>query len=167
MNTAPLRRRLEPVWGPLQVAASEPWVILAGEPTDQRGWCSYSTAGLSEVAAVGVELVAYGPPDEPWPVELLAEVAGFGAAFGLQAYQALSLGRGLPCEDSPLTGVLLLPPYFEPAAVTTGAPALWWVVPCTTSEVEWAVLAGGRALEAAMFEADLGPVPSPHRLPVV
>lgn len=163
-----LRQRLEPLWGPLQVAATEPAAILAGQPTAQRGWCSYCTAGLSETEPLaGVELVAYGLADELWPVDLLRELAGFAQGFGLQAYQALSLGRGLMCEDSTLTGGLLLPPYFEPAATAEGAPALWWVVPCTTAELEWAVLAGGRALEAALFEAELGPVPEPYRRSVV
>lgn len=178
MIAAQVAARLAAAWGPLEPIAPPPVPsldILRAAPRGSRGWYSLATAGLSERplavpdelrgrVPARCELVTYSLDDASWPVALLAELAAVEGPLELLPYQPIALAQ--PLDGAPaLRGVLLCPPYFESeelAALDTDA-ALIWAVPVTIDELELAVLAGGRALEALFFQADLRPAPDPHR----
>lgn len=167
MSPEAARAALSSAWGPLVkrcgVRGGAVDVVMA-EPAGSRGWRSFATVGLV-ATAVGAELVTYGRPEAEWPGDVLRQLAEYALAEPLGAYDAVALD-GPAGGDGTLTGVVLLPPYFEHSAVEPFAAAgcgLWWAAPLTTAEFELAILAGGRAIEDVLFEADLRPDPDPAR----
>jgi hypothetical protein len=174
MTSAALAARLRPYWGAASEVAPG---VLAAPPHGERGWWSYCTSSLSAHALdlppdlagqvpARLELVTYALDDEPWAPALLTELAA--APGALLPYQPLRLTAPLD-HGSTLVGVLLLPPYFEPEhlAQLDAETGLLWAVPITAAELELAVLAGGRAVEQALIEADLRPYPDVWRASVV
>lgn len=172
MSAAAARARLSARWGGLTWAGgpnSEGVEVVSAPPTPQRPWWSYATLGLSD-GLVGLELVTYAEEAEPWPAKLLLDLAGYATGAALEPYLAVELDGPLGWDESLLDSVLLLPPYFE--AEELGRPdgdgtAFAWAAPVTRAEAELAILAGGRALEDLLFEANLRPVPDPGRASLV
>lgn len=168
-----LHQGIEQAWGRLERVATLSCGpdVLRAEPRDRRGWYSWTTVGLGD-ACDGLELLTYSVDDEEWPVALLEAVAATALASDLvRPHQALDLGGPLDGEDSSLTSALLLPPYMEPDWLWTSGdqPGGWllWVLPVTAAERDYAVLAGGRALEALLFDSSLRPAPDLQRASLV
>ncbi|MBI2298491.1 MAG: suppressor of fused domain protein [Armatimonadetes bacterium] len=172
MSAAAARVRLSARWGELAWAGGPDGSgveVVCAPPTPHRAWWSYATVGLSD-GLLRLELVTYAEAQETWPAKLLLDLAGCAAAAALEPYLAIQLDEPLGWEASRLDSVVLLPPYFE--AEELGRPdedgtVFAWVAPVTRAEAELAILAGGRALEDLLFEANLRPVPDPGRASLV